>query len=110
MLEFDLYAIWPKMQSAGIEKLTTLIEFYGESKNEYSILQNYCEIYGAASKHRQRLRWIKESPESSSWKHQNDSWYRVNGPWSPNLSWYPLLASSATSVEANHNLPALRNV
>jgi uncharacterized protein YerC len=73
MLEFDLYAIWSRMQSAEIEKLTTLIESYGESENEYSIFQNYCEIHEAASKYRQRLRWVRESPESSSWEHQNDS-------------------------------------
>jgi hypothetical protein len=34
------------MQSAEIEKLTTLIDFYGESENEYSIFQYYCEIMG----------------------------------------------------------------
>jgi hypothetical protein len=46
MLEFDLYAIWPKMQGAEIEKLTALIDFDGESENEYSIFQYYCEIMG----------------------------------------------------------------
>jgi hypothetical protein len=35
MLGFDLYAIWPKMQSAEIEKLTTLIDFYGESEKVF---------------------------------------------------------------------------
>jgi hypothetical protein len=79
MLEFDLYAIWSRMQSAEIEKLTTLIESYGESENEYSIFQNYCEIHEAASNHGQRPRLVRESPESSSWEHQNNSWYHVNG-------------------------------
>jgi hypothetical protein len=46
MLEFDLYAIWPTMQSAEIEKLTTLIDCYGESENENSIFQYYCETMG----------------------------------------------------------------